>query len=317
MIKRNLIMGSFCSMMIFCCGPADKKLPFSIKETAEGIELSENGKKVFFYQRATKRVSGKYSFNNYLHPVYNLSGEIMTEEFPPDHLNHRGIFWAWHQLYINDQSIGDGWMSEEISQEVADLKPIIKEKAAQLNARVLWKSSLWEKGKPFIEEETSIIVHKSEDNLRKIDFEITLKPLTSGVQIGGADDEKGYGGFCVRLKMPESLTFASEEGPVKAQNLQIRSGPWMDFSAIFGETGGRSGLTILCHPSVPNYPAPWILRQIGSMQNIVFPGRERINIDKPVVLRYRVIIHAGDDESLDIDRLQKEYDKLFRSKSRV
>ena len=308
--RRNLIIVSLCSIVIICSYSTGPKSPFSKKQTAEGIELSENGKTVFFYQKEPKKASEKYSFNNYLHPVYNLIGEIITEEFPPDHLNHRGIFWAWHQLYIDNKNIGDGWMMEYISEDVTDVKTKINRKNAQLNARVLWKSSLWQNGKPFIEEETSIIVHRTEDNTRKIDFEIKLIPLTVGVQIGGSDDEKGYGGFCVRLKMPESLVFTSEKGCVKPQNLQIKSGPWMDFSAIFGKSDEKSGLTILCHPSVPNYPAPWIIRQTGSMQNIVFPGRQRIRIDKPLVLRYRVIIHNGDTLSLNIDKLQSEYYKL-------
>lgn len=309
--RGNLIIVSLCSMVIICSYSKEPKSPFSIKETPEGIELYEDGNTVFFYHKEPKRVSEKYSYNNYLHPVYNLKGEIITEEFPSDHLNHRGIFWAWHQLYIDNHNLGDGWMMENISEEVADVKTKINKKNAQLNTSVLWKSSLWQNGKPFIEEETSIIVHRTEDNTRKIDFEIILKPLTTGVRIGGSDDEKGYGGFCVRLKMPESLVFTSEKGLVKPQNLQIKSGPWMDFSAIFGKSGEKSGLTILCHPSVPNYPAPWIIRQTDSMQNIVFPGRQRIRIDKPLVLRYRVIIHNGDTQSLNIDKLQSEYYKLF------
>lgn len=312
--RGTFIIASLCFIVIVCSCSTEPKSPFSIKETPEGIELYEDGNIVFFYQKEPKRVSEKYSYNNYLHPVYNLKGEIITEEFPPDHLNHRGIFWAWHQLYIDNQNIGDGWMMEGISEEVTDVKTKINSKNVQLNTRVLWKSSLWQNGKPFMEEEAAIIVRRNEEETRKIDFEITLKPLTTGIRIGGSDDEKGYGGFCVRLKMPEDMVFTSEKGPVKPQNLQINSGPWMDFSAIFGKSSEKSGLTILCHPSVPNYPAPWIIRQTGSMQNIVFPGRHLINIDKPLVLRYRVIIHSGDAQSLNIDKLQSEYSKLYMSK---
>ena len=162
-----------------------------------------------------------------------------------------------------------------------------------------------------MEEESSVIVHKLESGIRKIDFEIILKPLVAGVQIGGSNDEKGYGGFCVRIKMPESLVFTSEEGYIVPQNLQIRSGSWMDFSAVFGESGEKSGLAILCHPSVPNYPAPWILRQRASMQNIVWPGREKFNINEPVILRYRVIIHNGDLQSVNLPELQSDYNKTF------
>jgi hypothetical protein len=37
------------------------------------------------------------------------------------------------------------------------------------------------------------------------------------------------------------------------------------------------------------------------MQNIVFPGRERFHIteEKPVVLKYRLIIHKGDSKEVE------------------
>ena len=275
--KFRIASGVFIFFLI-CGSTPVKKSTFTVKENEEGIELSENSAPVFFYQRKPKSLNGSYICNNYLHPVYNLSGEIITEESPPDHPYHRGIFWAWHQLYVDNKSIGDGWIMENISQDVVDIETKLSNKIAQFNINALWKSSSLNDGNPFIDERTSIIVYKRESNIRIIDFEIALKSLVEGVQIGGADDEKGYGGFCVRVKLPESLVFTSENGRVIPQNLQIKSGPWMDFSAIFGTNGDMSGLAILCHPSTPNYPAPWILRQKASMQNIVFPGRERIRL---------------------------------------
>jgi hypothetical protein len=306
-IRSFLIIGALGFLILTSCGSAEKKSPFSVKETAEGLELFENGKTVFFYQRIPKRASERLIFNNYLHPVYNLNDKIITEEFPPDHMHHRGIFWAWHQVYLNNQRLGDLWMMENISQDVTDIKTKLNRDNAQLNTTVFWKSPDLQGDKSFIKEEASIIVHKKEPNLRKIDFEIVLKPIIPGVQIGGSDDEKGYGGFCVRVKLPENTVFTSTEGRVTPQNLQIVAGSWMDISASYNNSDEKSGLTILCHRSTPNYPEPWILRQQASMQNIVFPGRERINLDKPVVLRYQVIIHNGDNNSINIPLLQSEY----------
>ena len=186
----SLLAAGLLTTVIFTPPVPEKSKGFSLKETGQGIELSENGNKVFFYQKATKE-SGKYLYNHYLHPVYNLKGEVITEEFPADHLNHRGIFWSWHQLFINEKSIGDGWMLENISQEVAGVVTKVNRKSARFKFRVLWKSSAWEDGKPFVEEESTVIVHKLEQGIRKIDFEISLKSLVPGVQVGGSNDEKG------------------------------------------------------------------------------------------------------------------------------
>jgi hypothetical protein len=84
----------------------------------------------------------------------------------------------------------------------------------------------------------------------------------------------------------------------------------MDISALHANSSEKSGVAILCHPSVPNFPAPWILRQRASMQNIVYPGRQPVNLDKPVELRYRVVFHNGDAASIDLPALQAEYEKL-------
>jgi hypothetical protein len=314
MKKQIKLITAFIAIFIFAGMTPAKKTNFIVEENSEGIKLLENGNPVFFYQREPKGVKNLFSFNNYLHPVYNLQGDNITEEFPADHLHHRGIFWAWHQIYIDNKSIGDQWMMENISQEVARVKKKMSKKIAQFNIDVLWKSSAWQNGKPFVEENTTITVHRSEVNIRKIDFEIVLKPLTTGVQLGGSDDEKGYGGFCVRVKLPENTVFTSEKGRVTPQNLQIISGPWMDISSSLNSNGKKTGLAILCHKSTPNYPEPWILRQERSMQNVVFPGRERTKLDNPVTLRYRVVIHNGDANTLDLSALQAEYNKMYKGK---
>jgi hypothetical protein len=313
---KFLIFISFIVVMMTCCSfPDMKKSPFSFKETDQGIELLENGMPVFFYQRQTKLLAGRYKCNNYLHPLYSLAGDTLTEESPKDHPYHRGIFWAWHQLYVDDKSLGDGWANASgISQDVVNVKTVNSKDGAQISLEVMWKSSIFQDEKPFMNEHTNIIVHPLESNIRKIDFEITLKPLVPGFQIGGSADEKGYGGFCARIKLPDDLIFTSEIGPVTPQNLQIKAGPWMDFSANFGNNSKVSGLAILCHPSMPNYPEPWVLRQQDrSMQNVVFPGQNKISItmDKPAVLRYRIIIHNGNAGNVNLPKLQAEYSKMY------
>jgi hypothetical protein len=314
MNNRLLIFVSFIVAMMTCSFyPAMQKSPFSFRETDQGIELLENGKPVFFYQRQTKLLAGQYKCNNYLHPLYSLAGDTLTEESPKDHPYHRGIFWAWHQHYIDNKSVGEGWVIQGLSQDIVNVQKELINGTAQFDLSVLWKSESYQNGKPYIEEHTKIIVYPAEPNVRKIDFEISIKALVPGVQIGGSDDEKGYGGFCPRVKLPDGLIFTSTDGPVTPQNTQIKAGPWMDLSGAYGRKGEIGGITMLCHPSTPNYPAPWILRQKASMQNVVFPGRERINVsmNKPIVLRYRLLIHNGNAGSVNLPGFQAEYSKVY------
>lgn len=295
-----------------CNSSSQHDSSFVFKKTGQGIELLEKGNPVFYYQKEKKSPNGKNFFNNYIHPLYSLEGDTLTEEFPSDHLHHRGIFWAWHQIYIGDQNIGDGWLMENISTDVESINTNTSKGLAQLKARVLWNSPVYKSAKPFIEEHTTITVYTANAQFRIIDFKIVLKPMVPDVFIGGSDNEKGYGGFCARIECPEDLTFTSETGPVTPRNLQVKAGPWMDFSASFGKKGTLSGLAILCHPDTPNYVAPWILRQEKSMQNVVFPGKDKVKLssEKPLVLRYRLIVHAGNAESLNLGELQTEYENI-------
>ncbi|MCD6598094.1 MAG: PmoA family protein [Bacteroidales bacterium] len=303
----------FLTVLISCNStPKGDSSSFLFRETGQGVELLDGEAPVLFYQKVIKSPNGEYFINNYIHPLYSLSGDTLTEEFPKDHLHHRGIFWAWHQVYIGNQNVGDGWIMENVSYDVVSVETSKNKSEAQLKTHVLWKSLLFQDSKPFIEEHTTITIFKAKENFRIIDFEILLKPLVSDVFLGGSDNEKGYGGFSWRTRLPEDAVFTSSEGPVTPQTLQIEAGPWMDLSASFEEEGMYSGLSVLCHPSTPNYVAPWILRQQKSMQNIIFPGRDKVKLsmDKPTVLRYRLIVHNGRANDIDIANLQLEYDKI-------
>lgn len=287
------------------------KSEFKFRQTDQGFELTENDKPVFFYQQTPKSLTGEYVCNNYIHPLYNLKGDILTEEFPPDHPYHRGVFWTWHQIYIDTSSIGDGWINDGISEDVVKVLTETHEVYAELKVEVLWKSNALPDGKPFMKEKTSIIVHPADSDTRKIDFTIELNALVDQLEIGGSDDPKGYGGFCLRLNIPDDLVFTSETGPVTPQELQISASPWMDFSGSFGKIKNTNGIALLCHPDNPLYPSPWILRQKGSMQNAVFPGRERIklNMDNPLIMRYRLVIHNGDVQTVNLKTLHAEYNE--------
>lgn len=290
----------FYFFLVSCGTASEKKEGFEFRQNEQGLELYESGDPVYHYQKEPKIIGNQYICNNYLHPLYSLDGDTLTEEAPEDHPYHRGIYWAWHQMYIHDQSIADGWIMENISQEVTGLVTRTDDSSAVLEADVLWKSPIWQNGSPFVREHTTITTHKKEKVLRIIDFDLRLRALTDGVSIGGSDDEKGYGGFCVRIKLPDDVVFASRQGSVTPQNLQIEAGPWMDITGSLGGAGRKSGLAIVCDPQTPNYPAPWILRQKSSMQNIVYPGRKRVTIpvDSDLVLKYRVIVHIGQTDYL-------------------
>ena len=318
MFNANLFKIFF---LITCClicqsySQSKKTCKITATETEDGFLISQNEKKVLFYQRKPRSLDGKFTRNNYIHPLYNLDGQIITEDFPEDHRHHRGIFWAWHQVFIGEKRVGDGWSLKDISWDVAEVKTTSSKNLCTLKAAVLWKSTLWTdsdgKQKPFISETTTITVHAAENDLRKIDFDIALLALEDGIRIGGSNNKRGYGGFSTRIKLPEGISFVCPTGPVEPKPGQVDPAPWFDFVGKFGDDENNSGLAVLSHKSNPGYPQPWILRRKRSMQNPVYPGRHPVQLSKnePLILRYRLITHSGDTNHIDLNKLMTEYNE--------
>ncbi len=305
-------------LMVFtgCTGTEGPAQPIKITRTDEGFIVTEGEKKVLFYQREPKSLEGKYTRCHYIHPLYGLDDEILTEDFPSDHPHQRGIFWAWHQIWVGDKRVGDGWALEDFSWDVYNAEVLaVDSQSSALKLEVFWKSPLWadSKGrpKPFVRETTVIRVYRASEDIRMIDFQISLLALADDVRIGGSADEKGYGGFSARIRLPEGLRFTAQTGEVEPTNLSVEAGPWMDFSGNFQPEGQVSGLAILCYKSLPGYPQRWILRRQNSMQNPVYPGRQPVALsrEKPLVLRYRLIVHTGGASQLKLDKLQSQYNK--------
>ena len=288
--------------------------PISISPTEEGFVISEGPDRVLVYQRKHKSLDGKYTRANYIHPLYGLDGEVLTEDFPRDHLHHRGVFWAWHQIWLSDMKLSDPWATIDARWDVYDAKILTPDSQSRaLQVHVNWTSPLRTdstgKQVPFVKETTTITVHRAENDVRKIDFQIELLALEPDMRLGGSEDAKGYGGFTTRIPLPDDLAFTGTDGPVEPTNLSVEACPWLDFSGKLGKDGKTSGLAILCHSSSPGYPQQWILRRKGSAQNPVYPGRDPVPLsrEKPLVLRYRLIIHRGDATQIDLDKLQAEY----------
>ena len=84
----------------------------NIVPTAGGFLFAEDGQDVLFYQRETKRFNAAHSRSHYVHPLYGLDGELLTEEFPSDHPHHCGIFWAWQ--YEKTDRLVAPWLSHMI-----------------------------------------------------------------------------------------------------------------------------------------------------------------------------------------------------------
>ena len=290
---------------------------FTSESNDQGVLIREGGKKVLFYQVASKDRQGKHRRSNYVHPLYSLHGSPLTEDFPADHLHHRGVFWAWHQVRVGTKKLGDPWTCQAFDWKVKVQNVATTRGQATIRATIDWSSPQFKQnGKvvPVIREQFVLTAHRQSGSYRNVDFDISLAALVDGVAIGGAENDKGYGGFSVRAICPPDLKFVDRDRQLAPQRTPVRGGPWLNMTGTFPTTGGspakqRAGIAVLCHPTNPGMPQPWILRQRRSMQNPVFPGQHAVPLrqGQPVRLRYRLAIHDGSLTAAQIQANYKDY----------
>ncbi|MDT0685146.1 DUF6807 family protein [Autumnicola psychrophila] len=277
------------------------------RKSDEGILLLEDNRPRFFYQTATKSKDGEYPRANYIHPLYGPNGEVLTEDFPEDHLHHRGIFWTWHQLYAEGERVADPWLLQNIRWDVQKTSTSIKENTAEIKAEVFWVLTSTQKA--VIRENVSINYERLENGIFSLTFDINLTALVDGIAIGGSEDEKGYGGFSPRFVLPENVSFHSGTGEVEPHNLPVQGGPWIALKGSFIDSNpGKSGIVIMGEPEkLPSYQG-WILRSSRSMQNMAFPGKDAVDIEKGKSLNFRnrILVHSG-LSTKEIEAYYKEF----------
>lgn len=86
----------------------------------QSLGLWEGDKPVFVYNHgliAKPEVTGGRKRACYFHPVFGLDGETLTDDFPKDHLYHRGMYWAWPHIKIGEQEYDLWSVKPELRQQ--------------------------------------------------------------------------------------------------------------------------------------------------------------------------------------------------------
>lgn len=284
----------------------------TIEKVDGGYLFTENGHKIMRYVRdPISRKDGHYKRGHYVHPLYALDGTRMSDDMPEDHPHHRGIFWAWSQLWLGEKMIGQPWEQKGLLWQVDGVKTLRTDGSASIECEVTWNTPLIDSGKDLVKEKTLITVHEAGKHSRRIDFRISLLALEKGVRIGGANNSRGYGGFSARIPLPEDLEFTGPNGTlVPTTHAPSDKSPWVDFTGSFDQER-PSGIAIFTHSTNPGFPHGWTLRSARSCQNPVFPGREAhaLSTTKPLILNYSLLLH---DDTFGVAKLKTAYQKYER-----
>jgi hypothetical protein len=227
--------------------------------------------------------------SNYIHPLYGLEGEMLTRDWPEGgHPHHRAIFWAWPEVEFGKER-GDIYALQRIfARPTGKLELLNGPVYAQICAENLW---MWEDSIPIVRENAVIKVYRASETARFVDLDIQFVALEEQITLATRETDS-YGGLNLRMQTPEGqeISYFTD----KAGSNPLRA--WSDFSGTFQGNSSESGLMVLQHQTNPEYPGQWVEYPDLAWVQPTFPTpgtRYALQKEKPLVLRYRLIIHAG------------------------
>jgi hypothetical protein len=250
----------------------------------------------------------------YFWPVNGpVSGQSVTTDSSQPYPHHHSLFFGCDRV-----NGGNYWQEENKYGQIISQGPkIIEAKGTRI---VFVDVCFWQRpeSKPIILDTRRIIITAPNENLRFIDFEINLQPLTD-IQIQKTNHSLFSARVVPELSVNSGGTLINAEGKTGEKGTWGVASPWCDY------TGTRNniteGIAILQHPDNRWFPSKWFTRDYGFFSPTPMNWLED---DKPfklaksdtLTLRYRVVVHAGDVKKADIKGLFKQYEsEILNSKS--
>lgn len=301
--------------------PLDGTLPIAVESTDRGMAVTVDGKP--FTEYLTRSGSKPV-----LYPIVGPTGKKMTRGWPivpiaesekNDHRHHRSLWFT--QEGVNGVNFWleppegkplSGKAGEIVHREF--VRSATEGNVGFIRTRNDWRDA---KGNKICEDETTYRF-AADDDLRVIDFQIDLRASEDDLHF---EDTK-EGTFAVRVAGPMKVD-SKQGGRIVNSRGQENAKAWgmpAEWVDYHGPIDGQTvGIAILSHPS--NFrPIPrWHVRTYGLFAvNPIgekdFPpvdGVQQGSITIPkgdtLTLRYRVLLHEGDEKQADVAEHFRRY----------
>ena len=291
----------------------DGKLVFTRHESGE-----KNARPLFTYQAEP----GKFPRDNikelfrrgaYLHPIYTWGGQAITDDFPPNHIHHHGIWWSWTNTEFDGRkpdfwNMGDGKGRVDFVALDAHWSGMIH---AGFRSRHDYVDLTAPKPVVALHETWEVrALGNLEQGLSywQLDMVCEQRCATShALKL----PENRYGGIGLRGNWAwngeANVNFLTSEGETDRVKGNTQRGRWCDMWGILD--GKPAGIAILCHPSNFRFPQPMRLHPSEPFFNFAPQqgGDMEIKPGETYVARYRFVIHDGEMTKAELERLWNEY----------
>ncbi|HEX4948858.1 MAG TPA: PmoA family protein [Blastocatellia bacterium] len=271
----------------------------------------------------------------FLHPLRTASGVIVTRGFPletsagesNDHHWHRGLWFAHGDIN------GIDFWRETSGNEAQDKKLPLP--VGRIVSKGTPKITNGKKQGTIVAEFAFVTPdNKTLGTLREqftfqrlgtnniIDVQATIF-ADRGVPLKMGDTEEGLLGFrfADAFKEDRGATLLNSDGLKGTKNIWGKRARWVDYSTLINYQA--VGVAILDHPSNPKHPTFWHARGYGLNAANPFgehdfyndksrDGSVTIPANGKLTFRYRVVIHPGNLESINVEQLYAAFTKTNR-----
>jgi hypothetical protein len=242
----------------------------------------------------------------YFWPVNGpASGKSVTTETSEPYPHHHSVFFGCDRV-----NGGNYWQEGNEKGQIVSQGPKIIEAGGD---RVVFKDEcLWmQPGKePIIRDMRRITISAPNQDLRYIDFQITLEMLTD-VSILKTNHSLFAARVVPELSVGSGGTLINAEGKRSEKDTFGVASPWCDYSGT--REGITEGIAILQHPRNRWFPARWFTRDYGffSPTPMFWLEGDKLQLAKgeKLTLRYQVVVHSGNSMAAKIEEIFEQYKK--------
>ena len=271
----------------------------SLKDDGKHLHMSFNDHPILTYNHALVDSplddQPYYARSGYIHPLYSPTGQIVTDDFNPDHAHQHGIMFAWRKMTFEGRSF-DCWNQKAGLGRVEHLNinsiasgPVFAYFSTELQHVDLTAPN---GPQPVLNEKWNAHIYAVQDfflfDLESIQRCATDKPVTI--------DKIHYGGMMFRgsadWHCKTSYDYLTSDGKNKTDGNHSRPN-WVDIGGAV--TGHLTGVTIFDHTDNFRFPQP--VRLHPKMPYFCFAPAVldsfTIEPGKPYVSKYRYYVHQG------------------------
>ena len=254
-----------------------------------------------------------YKRSGFIHPFYSPGGQVLTEDFPENHMHHHGIFFAWVNTRFRGEKI-DFWNQHNRTGTVSHMEIIDTLSGpvyAQFTCRLQQETLTSSLPQAALDEVWQVTVYNLSENFL-VDFSSSFSASTEDTLY---IDEYHYGGFAYRgpdswydstyNATKDSLKnylgvdeggFLTSEGKTRIDGNHSRP-HWVD---MHGKVNDKQvGICFFDHPENFRFPQP--VRLHPSMPYFSFSpmvlGPFKIGPEDIYRSQYRILSHQGSPDT--------------------